>query len=109
MVDPTHSNTQKRGERRVTAADFPTPADTIVEALRRYSAKFIATRLKTSQRTVESWKQGKSAPQARHTLAMLNDEELCAQLLKAAGRSDLAHAQETIAALRKALSMVEAR
>jgi hypothetical protein len=38
---------------------------------------------------------------------MLHDDELCARLLEAAGRGDLAHAQETITALRKALGKVE--
>ena len=108
MPDPTQINTKKRGVQRVNAFAL-TASDTFVEALRHFSAKFIASRLKTSPRTVEAWKQGKATPQARHTVAMLNDDELCARLLAAAGRSDLAHAQETIAALRKALTMVEGK
>jgi hypothetical protein len=34
---------------------------------------------------------------------MLNDDELCAKLLEAAGRGDLARSAETIAALKAAL------
>jgi hypothetical protein len=108
MPDPTQSNTHNRGVRRVNAFALSS-TDAFMEALRHYSAKFIAARLKTSPRTVEAWKQGKSTPQGRHTLAMLNDDELCARLLQAAGRGDLAHAQETITALRTALGKVEGR
>lgn len=105
MADPTQPDTHKRGVRRVNALAL-TATDAFMEALRHYSAKFIAARLKTSPRTVEAWKQGKATPQARHTLAMLNDDELCARLLHAAGRGDLAHAQETITSLRRALGKV---
>jgi hypothetical protein len=106
MPDPTHPDTQLRGVRRVNAVAL-TATDIFVAALRHYSAKFIAARLKASTRTVEGWRQGKSAPQGRHVLAMLTDDELCARLLKEAGRGDLAHAQETITSLRKALGNVE--
>lgn len=106
MSEPTRTATRKSGARAVNAIAITT-SDAFVEALRTFSAKAIALRLKASPRTVEAWKQGKAAPHARHAIAMLNDDELCARLLEAAGRSDLANAQETIAALRKALGKVE--
>lgn len=93
--------------RQMINAACPAALDTgFAEALRSFSAKVIARKAHASPRTVEGWKQGKSVPQGRHVLAMLSDDELCARLLEAAGKSDLANAQETITALRKALGKV---
>ncbi len=77
--------------------------EAIGEALRHWSAKFVAQRVKTSPRTVEMWREGRSGPQAKHFVAMLQDDELCVRLLEAAGRGDLARSAETIAALKAAL------
>lgn len=77
--------------------------EAIGDALRNWSAKFVAQRIKTSVRTVEDWREGRSGPQAKHFVAMLQDDELCARLLEAAGRGDLARSAETIAALKAAL------
>lgn len=88
-------NTRKsRGVRIVTSIAISTHSinDAIADMLRPFSAKEIARRLKLpSVRTVENWKEGATSPQARHVVAMLNDDELCARLLEAAGRTDLAH------------------
>lgn len=64
--------------------------EAIGEQLRRWSAKFIATRVKTSHRTVENWREGRTGPQAKHVAAMLQDADLGPALLIALGRHDLA-------------------
>jgi len=80
-----------------------------MEALRRFSAKFIAEKANASTRTAEGWKQGRSAPQGRHVIAMMSDDQLCAELLKMAGKGDAIRLQETISALKSALDAVEGR
>lgn len=74
-----------------------------IEVLRPYTPKAIAKRLGVSSRTVEKWQDGANGPTWKHTVAMLNDDELCTKLLEAAGRGDLARSAETIAALKAAL------
>lgn len=73
------------------------------DLLRKFSPRAIARRIGASPRTVENWQDGVNGPTWKHTVAMLNDDELCAKLLEAAGRGDLAKHQETIAALKAAL------
>jgi hypothetical protein len=73
------------------------------DLLRKFSPRSIAKRIGASPRTVENWKDGANGPTWKHTVAMLNDDELCARLLEAAGRGDLARSAETIAALKAAL------
>lgn len=75
----------------------------LADALRGLKAKLLAMRVKTSSRTTEKWLAGTNAPTWKHTVAMLNDDELCARLLEAAGRGDLARSAETIAHLKAAL------
>ena len=75
----------------------------LAESLRGLGAKIIARVAQTTPRTVENWQAGANGPTWRATVAMLNDDELCARLLEAAGRGDLARHQETIAALKAAL------
>lgn len=76
------------------------------EILRAWAPKAIAARIGASHRTVENWKDGANGPTWRHTVAMLNDDELCALLLESAGRGDLAHEAKVIAA-RKRLRELE--
>jgi len=73
------------------------------DLLRKFSPRAIAKRIGESPRTVENWQDGVNGPTWKHTVAMLNDDELCARLLEAAGRGDLAKHQETIAAPKAAL------
>ena len=96
---------ESRGVRRVNTVSIRTLSvnEAIGAALRNWSTKFVARRLKTSTRTVEAWREGRTGPQAKHFVAMLQDDELCARLLEAAGRGDLARSAETIAALKAAL------
>jgi hypothetical protein len=78
--------------------------------LRPFSAKEIARRLHLpSVRTVENWKEGRTAPQARHVVAMLSDDELCARLLELGGQAELANSKDTITKLRAALGAVEGK
>lgn len=78
----------------------------LADALRRFGAKILARKVGTSPRTAENWVAAKAAPTWKHTVAMLNDDELCALLLEAAGRGDLAHEAKVIAA-RKRLRELE--
>lgn len=75
----------------------------LADALRGLGAKILARKAQTSPRTAENWLAGDNGPTWKHTVAMLNDDELCARLLEAAGRGDLARSAETIAALKAAL------
>jgi membrane glycosyltransferase len=75
--------------------------EAIGDALKRWPTKFICERLKTSQRTVENWKQARTGPQAKHMAAMMNDDELCGALLTAMGRSDLATRAKMVAILKE--------
>jgi hypothetical protein len=108
---PKRIPNRKTGERSVPSVAIRTLSvnEAIGEALRGWSAKFVARRIKTSTRTVEAWREGKSGPQAKHFVAMLQDDELCARLLEAAGRGDLADSAATIAKLRAALGAVEGK
>jgi predicted transcriptional regulator len=103
-------STQKIQERRVSGVAIGSTFELAFawkRVLASYTPKAIAKRIGASPRTIDNWRDGENGPTWKHTVAMLNDEELCARLLEAAGRSDLANAQETIVALRKALGRVE--
>jgi transcriptional regulator with XRE-family HTH domain len=85
--------------------------EAIADALRPWSPKAIAKRVRTSVRTVENWKNGRTGPQAKHVAAILNDAELGPAFLTAVGRADLATRAE-LASLQqrvKALKADEAR
>lgn len=75
-----------------------------IDQLRAYSPKLIASRIGASPYTVKKWRDGENGPTWKHTVAMLQDDELCARLLEAAGRGDLARSAETIAHLKAALA-----
>jgi hypothetical protein len=78
--------------------------DVFARALRSVPAKAIAARLRkitsVSARTVESWKQARRTPHARHIMAMLTDDELSALLLQEVN-PDLAHQAKVVAAKKK--------
>jgi hypothetical protein len=100
-------NTRKRrGVRNVIAAiTTHSINEAFAELLRPFSAKDIARRLRLpSSRTVENWKEGKTSPQARHVVAMLSDDELCARLLELANQGELARSKETITALKRVIA-----
>ena len=100
-------NTQVRGL-KLTTATFDANSF-FADAFKGFTPKALAMRLQASTRTTEKWLRGDNMPTGAHVAAMLCDDELCARLLKAAGKTDPAHAQETIVALRTALGMVEGK
>lgn len=76
------------------------------ELLRPFSAKEIARRLDLpSTRTVENWKESRTSPQAKHVMAMLSDDELCALVLERVNPD--AARQVRVAAARKKLKQLE--
>lgn len=81
----------------------------LAEKLRGYGAKVLARMVGTSPDTTKKWINASNAPTWKHTVIMLNDDELCAKLLEAAGRGDLADSAATIAKLRAALGAVEGK
>lgn len=102
------STRKSSGERNVSEALSIRTAninEAIADALRPLSAKEIARRIRSSTRTVEGWLQGRTGPQVKHVVAMLQDDELCRRFLAAADRGDLARSAETIAALRRAVAL----
>lgn len=92
-----------RGKRRMSSVAIRTLSvnESIAKALEAWSTKWISKRLRTSERTVENWKRARTGPQAKHMAAMMNDDELCAALLTAFGRADLATRAEMVAILRQ--------
>jgi hypothetical protein len=72
------------------------------EAFRKWPTKFLATRAGTNERTAENWKRGENGPSWPIVVRMLQDEELAPALLRAAGREDLADAEQVLEKLRAA-------
>lgn len=78
------------------------------ERARRIGAKELARTLRTSWRTTENWLAGRAGPNWKHVAGMLADDHLACEVLRAAGREDLAelveargHAAELAALLRR--------
>jgi len=76
---------------------------------RTRGAKPLAVKLQTSYRTVENWIAGRTGPNWTHVATMLNDDALACDVLRAAGRDDIAelveargHAIELARLMRKA-------
>lgn len=76
---------------------------------RKIGAKPLAVALRTSYRTVENWMQGRAGPNWKHVATMLADDALACEVLRAAGRDDIAelveakgHAGELARILKKA-------
>lgn len=105
MEKSQRSTTRKSsGVRNVSSVAITTHSinAAFADLLRPFSAKEIARRLQLpSARTVENWKAGTTSPQARHVMAMLTDDEMCALLLDKIGQSSAAHAVKVDAARRK--------
>lgn len=76
----------------------------LADALRGFAVKVLAKKAQTSPNTAKNWLAAENGPGWRATVAMLNDDELCARLLEAAGRGDLARSAETIAALKAVIA-----
>jgi hypothetical protein len=100
---PESSDRNSRARKRMSSVVIRTLSvnEAIATALSRWSTKFICQRVKTSARTVENWKQAKTSPQAKHIAAMMSDDELCAAVLTALGRADIATRARMVAALKE--------
>lgn len=99
-----------RGVRRVSTVAFNTLEVnlSLADALKRFGAKVLARKVGASPRTTENWLAGENGPTWKHTVAMLNDDELCARLLEAAGRMDLARTADVIAAKKMLAAALKA-
>lgn len=90
----------------VALASFDAPV-TLADRLRCFGAKILAKRAGASPRTAEKWISGDAAPTWKHLQTMLADDVLCREVLIAAGRADLADAQEMLAKLREAKRLLD--
>lgn len=81
--------------------------EAIGRALSRWPTKVIQRVVKTSERTVENWREGRTGPQAKHIAAMLSDDELCAAVLTAMGRGDIATRAAMVATLKETRDAIE--
>jgi hypothetical protein len=82
-----------------------------MDILRGCSPRKVAQRIGASPRTVENWQDGANGPTWKHTVAMLNDDELGPMVLKAAGLDELAKQHEIMTLNRRieALKSAEAQ
>ena len=97
------SRRKAHGEPSVNAtATTWTATDSLRSAFRHWSAKVLANRAGTNERTAENWRAGNNGPSWPLVVRMLHDEELGPALLKAAGREDLADAVQVLEKLRAA-------
>lgn len=96
-----------RGKRSVSITTTFDANNTLADRLRAFGAKFLARRVGTSPRTTEKWMAGNTAPTWKHVSLMLNDVDLCREVLIAAGREDLADAHSTLTKLREAKRLLE--
>lgn len=83
-------------------------ASDLAAMLRPWTPKAIAKRIGASPRTVENWKDGANGPTWKHTVAMLNDDQLAPELLRAAGRDDLAKQHEILSLERRLEALKQA-
>lgn len=72
------------------------------EAFARLSAKTLAEKAQTNERTAENWKQGHNGPSWPIVCRLLQDSEMAPILLRAAGRGDLADAEKILENLKDA-------
>ena len=73
----------------------------------RSATKVLAEKAGAGLRTVENWFAGKNAPTLKHTLAMMQDDELLRELLILAGRHDIADIPGALAKIRAAQKALE--
>lgn len=106
---PAKNSRNLCGERSVTAIALRTIDlnEAIATRLRRFGAKVLARHAGTSPRTAENWLQREASPALKHAAAMMQDDELCAELLRAVGRADIADLVEIKAKLKAAKVALE--
>ncbi len=86
-----HKSRHSCGDRKVNALGIEAVNEAVGREFRRWTAAFIARRLKSvPQRTIEGWQQARSAPHARHLPAILSDDLLGPAFLRALGQAEIA-------------------
>jgi hypothetical protein len=68
--------------------------ESLAGKLRPFGVKPLARRIGASIRTIETWFKGETAPTWKHISQMLADDELMCEVLRAAGREDIAELAE---------------
>ena len=84
--------------------------ESLAHQLHDHGAKPLARIVGASVRTVEKWLRGEVAPTWKHTSQMMRDDELLCDLLRAAGREDVAHlveAKESVERAKRLLNGVK--
>lgn len=74
---------------------------------RKIGAKPLAVALRTSYRTVENWMAGRAGPNWKHVATMLADDALACEVLRAAGRDDIADLVEMKSHADKAAAIMK--
>lgn len=64
--------------------------------------KALAERVRCGMRTVAGWFQGQSTPHFKHVLMMMQDDELLEEMLRLAGRDDIADIPAALAKIKAA-------
>lgn len=106
-IKPTRKSSERK---RMSSVAIRTMSvnESIAQALRGWPTNSIVSIVKTSKRTVENWKQARTGPQAKHMAAMMTDDDLCAALLTALGRADVATRAAMIAQLKETRDAINA-
>ena len=76
--------------------------ESLKAAFEKFPSKALATRAGTNERTAENWRRGENGPSWPIVVRMLQDPELGPAILRAAGRDDLADAEQVLEKLRAA-------
>jgi len=82
--------------------------EAFAQRARTIGMKPLANRIRTSLRTAENWLSGRTGPQWKHVREMLQHDDLACEVLRAAGRDDIAdiveakhHADRAAAILKR--------
>ncbi len=84
------------------AATTASATEALRDAFRNWPTKVLADRAGTNTRAAENWKRGENGPSWSIVVRMLQDGDLAPALLRAAGREDLADAEQILEKLRAA-------
>lgn len=71
----------------------------IANAFSAFPAKRIAAASGAHPKTAQRWRDGSAVPSGDALIRMMSDDDLCAAILRAAGRADEAARQRAIAIL----------
>lgn len=79
----------------------------IADIFAPFPAKRLARASGAHPKTAARWRAGDTAPSAEALIRMMTDDELCAAILKAAGRADHASRMQAIGNLARALKELD--